>query len=95
MTEHAWLRADKLTKVYKGKVENVEVFRDLDFSVEQGEFAAIVGESGAGKSTLLHLLGGLSSCLAGPALRGFSSALLMKGGVLSNRDANPATILSI
>lgn len=70
MTEHTWLRAESLTKVYPGKVEDVEVFRDLDFHVEKGEFAAIVGESGAGKSTLLHLLGGLDRPTSGSVFLG-------------------------
>lgn len=70
MTDRAWLRAERLTKVYRGKVEEVEVFRDLDFSVEKGELAAIVGESGAGKSTLLHLLGGLDRPTSGSVILG-------------------------
>ena len=70
MTEPAWLRAEKLTKIYSGKREDVEVFRDLDFGIERGELAAIVGESGAGKSTLLHLLGGLDRPTSGSVILG-------------------------
>ncbi|NFP90896.1 ABC transporter ATP-binding protein [Clostridium sporogenes] len=49
-------------KKYYGSGENiVKAVNNINFSVEEGEFVAIVGTSGSGKSTLLHLLGGLDS----------------------------------
>lgn len=54
-----------LNKVY-GKEENqVNALRDVNFTMEKGEFAAVVGESGSGKSTLLNCIGGLDLPTAG------------------------------
>ena len=59
------LRVENLSKVYgKGKNKVVAV-DDMNFSVEKGEFVAIVGRSGGGKSTLLHLIGGVDEASNG------------------------------
>ncbi len=53
------LRVENLSKIY-GKGETaVKAIDDISFSVEKGEFVAIIGPSGSGKSTMLHILGGV------------------------------------
>lgn len=53
------LQASNLTKIYGSDENEVHALDGVNFSVEKGEFVAIVGTSGSGKSTLLHMLGGL------------------------------------
>lgn len=59
------LRIENLNKTY-GKGENqVKAVDNISFSVQKGEFVAIIGASGSGKSTLLHLIGGVDRPTSG------------------------------
>ena len=59
------LKVENLNKTY-GKGENqVKAVDNISFSVEKGEFVAIIGASGSGKSTLLHLIGGVDRPTSG------------------------------
>ena len=53
------LRVENLSKVYGSGENEVRAVDNVSFSVEKGDFLAIIGASGSGKSTLLHLLGGV------------------------------------
>jgi lipoprotein-releasing system ATP-binding protein len=53
------LVAENVTKSYFKKKLQIPVLKGVNFSINEGEFVAIVGQSGSGKSTLLHLLGTL------------------------------------
>ena len=59
------LRVENLTKIYGKDTTKVVALDNVSFSVEKGEFVAIVGASGSGKSTLLHLIGGVDRPTSG------------------------------
>jgi putative ABC transport system ATP-binding protein len=84
------LKTQAVKKQYQMGEVTVDALAGIDFSVERGEFVAVMGPSGSGKSTLLHLLGGLDwpsggeVTLAGKALSDLSDdeiTLLRRRGV--------------
>ncbi len=59
------LRVENLTKIYGKGDTTVTALDHVSFTVEKGEFIAIIGPSGSGKSTLLHMLGGVDTPTSG------------------------------
>ncbi len=65
MNNQEILKVSSICKSYRDITSNLEVLKNINFSVTEGEFLAIQGPSGAGKSTLLHILGGLDNPTSG------------------------------
>lgn len=62
------LKVENLVKTYGNGENQVNAVDNISFSVQQGEFVAIVGASGSGKSTLLHMIGGVDRPTSGKIL---------------------------
>ena len=61
----SFIKFEHVKKVYRmGEVE-IEALKDVNFHIEKGEFAVIVGASGAGKTTILNILGGMDTATSG------------------------------
>ncbi|MGI6010407.1 MAG: ABC transporter ATP-binding protein [Ruminococcus sp.] len=72
------LKTEHLSKTYGTKETKVEALKDVSFSLEKGEFSAILGESGSGKSTLLNCIGGLDTPTSGRILLDGEDLFAMK-----------------
>lgn len=59
------LELKKINRFYKDKNRNLEIIKDLDWQVNQGDFIAVLGKSGSGKSTFLNLIGMLDEPSSG------------------------------
>lgn len=58
----------KVSKTYHMGEVDIEALKDVNFTIEKGEFCVVVGASGAGKTTILNILGGMDSLTAGQVL---------------------------
>ena len=72
------LKVQNLRKIYGSGETAVKALTDVSFSMEKGEFAAVVGASGSGKSTLLNCIGGLDRPTSGSILLNGEDVLSMK-----------------
>lgn len=72
------LRVSNLCKTYGTGETKVNALKNVSFSLEKGEFAAIVGESGSGKSTLLNCIGALDMPTSGTILMDGQNLFSMK-----------------
>ncbi len=64
----SYLRIDHVTKSFSRGSSTTEVLKDIDLSIERGQFVSIIGHSGCGKSTVLNLLAGLTDVTTGAIL---------------------------
>ena len=72
------LRVENLCKTHGEGESRVDALKNVSFSLEKGEFAAVIGESGSGKSTLLNCIGALDAPTSGEILIDGRNLLSMK-----------------
>ncbi len=78
------LKVENLVKTYKEGKDEFNAVDDISFSVEKGEFVAVVGASGSGKSTLMHMIGGVD--------RPTSGKIYIDGKEINTMDNNKLAI---
>src|SRR5512139_3764338 len=71
----AYLKLDHIDKVFTRGAATTEVLKDINLTIEKGEYVSIIGHSGCGKSTLLNIIAGLTGASTG-------------GVLLENREVN-------
>ena len=64
----SYLRIDQVCKIFKRGTAETDVLKDIDLTIERGQFVSIIGHSGCGKSTLLNIVGGLTPATSGGVL---------------------------
>ena len=72
------LRVENLTKVYGEGSNQVKALDNVSFTVDKGEFVAVVGASGSGKSTLIHVIGGVDKPDGGKVIVGGTDVYAQK-----------------
>lgn len=83
------IETKNLYKSFKLGDDTVEILKDINLSINKGEFVSIMGPSGSGKSTLLYLLGGLDSSTNGKVLVNGKEISVMKDkeqSIMRRRD---------
>lgn len=81
---NALVEVRNVSKVYRRGTQSIEVLRDIDLDIPEGDFLALMGPSGSGKTTLLNLIGGLdiptsgSLTIAGERIDTLGSAALTR-----------------
>jgi putative ABC transport system ATP-binding protein len=85
----AVIEASGLTKVYRRGREEIHALKDVDFSVEKGEFVSIIGPSGSGKTALLNVIGCLDTPTSGSLrLNGVETSGLKERDLVKIRQEN-------
>ena len=87
---------EQLTKVYRKGQQEVPVLRDLDLTIGEAEFVALMGPSGSGKTTLLNLIAGIDRATSGSLrVKGQELSRLSRGKLAAWRAGNVGYIFQL